>query len=393
MAVTVFMQMKHLPHWQKFSKKQVALKAFAGYIIYKEVLPFQEKFIMIKCAVIGCGVISGTHISGFQKLDGVEVVKVCDLIRKRAKEKAEKFNIPEYCTDYREILQDDRIDAVSICTDHASHAQIFIDAVNAGKHVICEKVPGRTPEDLEAMVSAAESRKDLVITGIFQHRFAPGNIALKKLVEEGKFGKLLFVNLNFNCLRTREYYEKDPWRGTIAGEGGGVLINQAIHFLDQLRFLFGNVKQLVSRCANLGHHGIIETEDTANFIAEFENGLMINVSATNASSARWRSSLCISGDKVLAEFIDEKLAGLQCSDEALEKDIRAALEEKSDEKVIGKSYYGVGHTAQLADFTDAIREKRPAKVAFADAANSAAFVQCVYKSNASGTWEKVKNFS
>ena len=348
---------------------------------------------MIKCAVIGCGVISGTHISGFQKLDDVEVVKVCDLLVERAREKAEKFNIAEYCTDYREILRDDRIDAVSICTDHASHAQIFIDAVNAGKHVICEKVSGRTPEDLEAMVTAASARKDLVVTGIFQHRFAPGNIALKKLIEKGAFGKLLFVNLNFNCLRTREYYEKDSWRGTVAGEGGGVLINQAIHFLDQLRFLFGDVKKVVSRCANLGHQGIIETEDTANFIAEFDNGLMINVTATNASCARWRSNLSISGDKVLAEFTDEKLLNLICSDEALEAEIRNALDEKCEEKVIGKSYYGVGHTAQLADFTDAIREKRPAKVSFADAANSAAFVHGIYESNSAGTWVDVRNFS
>ncbi|MEI3000861.1 MAG: Gfo/Idh/MocA family oxidoreductase [Victivallis sp.] len=99
-----------------------------------------------------------------------------------------------------------------------------------------------------ATVAGAHRRRHL------QHRYEPADRRLKTIAD-GKFGRVLAVNLVFSCLRTNEYYEKDAWRGTVSGEGGGILINQAIHHLDQLRYLFGNVKRLAGRTANLTHPG------------------------------------------------------------------------------------------------------------------------------------------
>lgn len=349
---------------------------------------------MIKCGIIGCGVISGTHTAGYQAIPGVKVTHLCDLLPERTAKLAATLPEEVKCfTDYREMLADTGLDCVSICTDHASHAEILCEAIKAGKHVICEKVLGRTPEDLEAMIKTAGDHPEIVATGIFQHRFNAKNIALKELIRQEKFGKLLTVNLNFACLRTNQYYQNDSWRGTIAGEGGGVMINQAIHFLDQLRFLFGNVKQLAATSANLTHQGIIEVEDTAAFVAEFASGLFVTVNATNSAAAKWRSALTICGTEAQVEIIDEKLAYLDGNDAGNLAEIRKILEEENrDNTIHGKNYYGTGHTAQLADFIAAIREKRTPGVTLKEAANSAALVHAVYASAANRQWCDVKNF-
>lgn len=346
---------------------------------------------MIKCGIIGCGVISGTHAAGYDAVPGAKVTHLCDLIPERAEKLTEKCPGAKCFTDYKEMLADKELDCVSICTDHASHAQIVCDAINAGKHVICEKVLGRTTEDLDQMIAAAIAHPEVIATGIFQHRFNDKNIALKELIRQNKFGKLLTVNLNFACLRTNQYYQNDSWRGTIAGEGGGVLINQAIHFLDQLRFLFGDVRKVVATSANLTHQGIIEVEDTVSFVAEFTSGLFVTVNATNSAAAKWRSALTICGTEVQVEIIDEKLSYLDGNCEKNLAEIRAIMEEENkDNTVHGKTYYGTGHTAQLADFIEAISEKRSPGVSLADAANSASLVHAVYASAASGEWCDVK---
>ena len=347
----------------------------------------------MKCAIIGCGVIAPTHAAGYRQIPQAELAACCDLIHERAAKLAQEFAVAKTYTDYRELLADPEIRAVSICTDHASHAQIFCDAIAAGKSVICEKVPGRTPEDLERMVRAAAAHPELAAAGIFQHRFAPGNLALRELVRQGKFGQLLLVNLNFCCLRTNEYYRHDPWRGTVAGEGGGVLINQAIHFLDQLRFLFGEVKQVAARCANLTHQGVIETEDTAALVAEFADGLFVTANATNSASEHWRNTLIITGSAAQAEFINEKLSYLSGNDPENVAAIRETLEAADHQgEVVGKSYYGTGHTAQLADFLEAAAGKHAPTVSIAEAANSAALVHAVYAAARQGGWQPVTDY-
>lgn len=349
---------------------------------------------MMKFAIIGCGIISRTHAAGIRQIPGVELAICCDIIPERMQLLAQEYNIPAMTADYREILANPEISAVSICTDHASHAEIFCDALNAGKHVICEKVPGRTPEDLKKMSAAVKAHPELTASGIFQHRFVPGNIAMRELIRQKKFGKLLTVNLNFCCLRTREYYQRDAWRGTFSGEGGGVLINQAIHFLDQLRFYFGEVKSVTAKTANLTHQGIIETEDTAAFVAEFADGLFVTANATNSASVKWRSAMTVCGSEMQLEFIDEKLHYINGSDPEKVAEVQNILTGAANgtAEVVGKSYYGSGHTAQLADFVAAINEKRAPRVTFADAANSAALVHAVYAAAASGTWQDVADY-
>ena len=336
---------------------------------------------MVKCGIIGCGVIAPTHIAGIEAIPNAELVALCDIVPEQLNKRADKYNIAKRYLDYRDMLADKEIDLVHVCTDHASHCQIVIDALNAGKHVICEKSAGRVDADLEAMANAAKAHPELVSSGIFQHRFVKQNCALKELVESGKFGQMIMVNLSFCCLRTNEYYEKDAWRGTFDGEGGGILINQAIHHLDQLRFTFGDIKYVTAVSGNLAHQGVIEVEDTAMFTMEFANGVLGSVSATNASVSRWRSSLVCSGTDAAVECINEKPIFVDAAGDELKREIETALTPpEQTEQIVGKSYYGSGHTAQIADVVDAIENHRAPKVTLVDAVNTSSLVMAVYES-------------
>ena len=336
---------------------------------------------MVKCGVIGCGVIAPTHIVAVKSIPNASLEALCDINSERLNNRAEEHNVAKRYTDYRDMLADKDIDLVHICTDHASHAQIVIDALNAGKHVICEKSAGRVDADLEAMANAAKAHPELVSSGIFQHRFVKQNCSFRDLVKDGKFGQMLMVNLAFCCQRTNEYYQKDAWRGTFSGEGGGILINQAIHHLDQLRFVFGDIKSVTAISANQAHQGVIEVEDAAMFTVEFESGVMGSVSATNASVTRWRTSLVCTGTEATLEYVNEKAIFIDAVSDERKAEIENALTPPAqEERIVGKSYYGTGHTAQIADVVDAIENKRAPQVSLIEAINSSSLIMAVYES-------------
>ena len=234
------------------------------------------------------------------------------------------------------------------------------------------------------MAEAAAKNPQLVTSGVFQHRFVKQNIALNQLVNENAFGKLLMVTLSFCCLRTDEYYQQDAWRGTLKYEGGGVLINQAIHYIDQLRFTFGDVKTVSAVCRNQNHQNTIEVEDAAMITVEYDNGILGTIAATNASATRWRADVVITGTDATLTLVSEKPAFADSKDEALKARILQAVEPEVKPQIVGKSYYGTGHTRQIADVCDAIENHRRPEVTLIDAINTASLVMAVYESARKG---------
>ena len=339
---------------------------------------------MVRCGIIGCGVIAPTHAAGIECVGNAVLAAVCDIDPQRLKSFGDQYNVTKRYTDYHDMLADPEIDLVHVCTDHASHAPIVIDAIAAGKHVLCEKPAGHDDADLAAMAEAAAKHPELVTSGVFQHRFVKQNIALKELVEDNAFGKMLMVTLSFCCLRTDDYYTQDAWRGTLKYEGGGVLINQAIHYIDQLRFTFGDVKQVSAICRNQNHQGIIEVEDAAMVTVEFANGILGTIAATNASATKWRSDMVITGTDATLTLVTEKPAFVGSSDEAFKNRIEAAVAPEVKPQIVGKSYYGTGHTRQIADVCDAIENRRQPEVSLIDAINTASLVMAIYESERKG---------
>lgn len=344
---------------------------------------------VVTVGIIGCGVIAPTHAESLKGLPDVSIKWCCDLIPEKARKLSEQFQIARTTTDYREVLADPEVDLVTIGTDHASHSEIAVAAMRAGKHVVCEKALSSSHAKVDAMTAEHLFHPQLCFSGIFQHRFEPTNLYLKKLIAQGKFGAIQTVAMNVSCLRTAEYYRADPWRGTKAFEGGGVLINQAIHHIDLMRYFFGEVEAVSATTANRTHEGVIEVEDAAAIALKFRSGTLATITATSSSAAvLWRNLFVITGTDGYLEYIDMQPGFMKFRDEAAEAEVRQGFADcKLDPALqVSKNYYGGGHPAQMVDIVAAIREHRAPYVTGEDAAGSARLVLSCYDANKFGGW-------
>lgn len=336
----------------------------------------------IKCGIIGCGVVAPSHIQAYQACDEVEVTWACDLIKEKAENVAQKYQIPHVTTAYQDVLNND-VDCISVCTDHASHAIISVDALKAGVHVLCEKALAGTHDDLDIMCDTHAAYQDTMFAGVFQHRFDFPVRYMKKLVDDGAFGHILTASVHHRCLRTNEYYTADAWRGTWAKEGGAVLINQAIHFIDALVWIMGGVEKVYGRYANMTHNGVIETEDTAVACLEFTKGAMGTIEATSSSHIEWEYTLCIHGDAGSLEMRNDTPLKVAFSDtritEAVQSDLTQAPGRERHPSV--KTYYGTGHQPQIKDFIDAQREGRLPFVTAESARHTVDVVLAIYEAH------------
>lgn len=234
----------------------------------------------LKWGIVGVAGIGTSHAKALQGMEGVELFAACDIVPEVLDKFCEQFNIPYRFTDYNEFLRSD-VEVVSICTPHFSHAEQAIAALEAGKHVLCEKPLAISVSEADLMVAAA--RKAKVKAGVvFQHRLDPPVRAVKEVLPE--LGELVRGFYEVHHFRTMTYYRQGKWRGTWWGEGGGVLINQAIHDLDVLVFLLGLPKQITARLGKWGHKEI-EVEDMATAVCEWDNGAQFVIHVSSVASS------------------------------------------------------------------------------------------------------------
>ncbi|MGI5869660.1 MAG: Gfo/Idh/MocA family protein [Kiritimatiellia bacterium] len=334
----------------------------------------------LRVAVIGCGVIGPLHLECFKQLDFVEIAWTCDLIPERAKNAAEKFGAGKWAVSAEEVFADPTVQAVSICTDHASHADLAIAALEAGKDVLCEKALAQNRQNLDRMLEAAERHPERVFGGVFQHRFDPINRELRAMLSEGVFGTLLTAGMQLRCFRSNAYYKADAWRGTWKREGGSVLINQAIHYIDQLLWLTGGAKSVIAMIDNFTHRDVIETEDTAAAVLRLSCGALGTIEATASSHIEWESNLSFHGDQGAIDIRNDKPFKIDFRDKTIEASVKARLDEAIAPKpaAVGKAYYGTGHQAQITDFAESVRDRRPPFVTVASAADTLSTVFDIY---------------
>lgn len=231
---------------------------------------------MIRVAIIGAG-IGAEHLAGYRAApDRFEVAKICDLDTERATALKGNDAALEIVSDIAGVLIDDKIDLVDICLPPHLHAEVAIAALDAGKHVICEKPLARSLAEVEA-IAASEARSPGVLFPVFQYRFGPAFAALDEMVREGLAGPPVVASLETHWNRGADYYAV-PWRGTWAGEAGGAVLGHAIHAHDLLCRYFGpvaEVQALVATSVNA-----IETEDCAAIALAFANGALATSSVT-----------------------------------------------------------------------------------------------------------------
>jgi UDP-N-acetyl-2-amino-2-deoxyglucuronate dehydrogenase len=247
----------------------------------------------LQFAIIGCGRIAQRHAEHINKVG--KLIATCDIIPEKAKSLAEPYKACAY-SDLGEMLSQIKdVEVISVCSPNGLHAEHTIKSLQAGFHVLCEKPMALTVQDCGDMITAAErANKRLFI--VKQNRFNPPVAAVKKVIEEGKLGKIYSVQLNCFWNRNEAYY-KNSWKGTKSLDGG-TLFTQFSHFIDLLYWMIGDIKDASGFGGNLGHQHIIEFEDTGVVSVRFYNGAIGTINYTvNSFGQNMEGSLTIFGEK------------------------------------------------------------------------------------------------
>lgn len=320
-----------------------------------------------RIAIIGCGSICGNHIKSILESENT-LCAVCDILpeqTERIKEKYSLGDLPVY-TDYKEMIDTERPDSVHICTPHYLHAEMICYALSKDVNVLSEKPLFISLEQMEDIKKAVKATKAQL--GVcHQNRYEENMLTLKRLTADGVKGGGGFVLWNRNA----DYYNSASWRGTVAMEGGGVMINQALHTLDILQWICGMPKYVTAHtfCDTL--KGVIEVEDTATARFELEDGTALTFFATNGAGCDLTPRLefkLMNGETVVAS---NKLV-------TLNKEVVSGKEKESYE---GKAVWGTGHAKLISDFYSAIREGRHFDIDFEEGSKVVRLILAMYRSN------------
>lgn len=325
-------------------------------------------------AIIGCGAIHKVHIDAIRKNPNAQLIAVVDIDRDKAAAKAEEYDCRFY-TDYHEMLKDNAIDVVHICTPHYLHASMAINAMKSGKHVLVEKPMAIKPSDAEEMISVSrQTGKKLGVC--FQNRYNVSSLRVKKLLSSGKAGRIKGARAFVTWNRDENYYKNGSWRGTWEQEGGGVLINQAIHTLDLLQWFLGDIEEMKGNADTRLLEGIIEVEDTAETTIRFKNGAVGLFYATN--------NYC-TDSPIQIEVICEK-ALINISDELTVTYSNGEKEHigKSDKIPSIKSYWGCGHTALVNHFYECLEKGEEPFINGIQGITAIKMIEAIYKSSKTG---------
>ncbi len=313
----------------------------------------------MRVAVIGAGVIGKTHIKVLSQT-GEELVAVCDV----DKEKLSAYPDVARYENYLTMLDEVRPDAVHICTPHYLHAEMVINALRRNIHVLCEKPLCIKEEDVDRILEA-EKNSAAQLGVCFQHRFDLSTIWVKRYLQ-GK--EIVGAHGMLSWHRDKTYYDQAKWRGTRAFEGGGVLVNQAIHTLDLLQYLVGMPQDLVAWCANVSLQNVIEVEDTATLVCHGKTDF--SLSATNAAAADFPAEVTV---KTKDDVLRLRYDGVFVNDTYYDR--------KNMDTAFGKAVYGNGHAALIRDFYDCVGTGRKFSIDGAEGAKAVRLVLAAYRSN------------
>ena len=258
----------------------------------------------VKLAVIGVGNMGSFHLQNIATQPKTQLTAVCDIIPERAKAMADKYGVRAY-TDADSLLADHICEAVLIATPHYAHTTIGAAALQQGYHVLVEKPISVHKADCERLI-ASHTDKDLVFAAMFQMRTDPHYQKIRQLVHSGELGKLTRINwIITDWFRPESYYASGGWRATWVGEGGGVLLNQCPHNLDQMQWIFGMPQRINSFCGFGWWHNI-EVEDQVTAYLEYPDQCT-GVFITSTGEAPGSNRLEIAGDRGKLVFEKGKL--------------------------------------------------------------------------------------
>ena len=248
-------------------------------------------------ALVGLGKVAAAHAEALASLPESHFVGVFDSDPHRTSAFAERYEVRAY-QSLTELLNDPLVDAVSLCTPHPAHAATAIECLASNRHVLVEKPMATTLAECDAMIAAADDR-GVRLGMVSQRRFYPSVRRVREALDAGRIGRPILGTLELLGWRGSEYYAMDAWRGTWAGEGGGLLVNQATHLLDLFQWFMGPLSEVDAYVANLSHPAI-EVDDSAVAIARFANGALGSIVASNSQYPGLFGRIHIHGDSGLS---------------------------------------------------------------------------------------------
>lgn len=322
-----------------------------------------------RVALVGCGTICQNHLNALKENAATEIVALCDIRPERAEKARERF-APDAAvyTDFYSMIDREMPDSVHICTPHYLHCPMACYALGKNIHVFLEKPMAINEEEIQAILDA-EQNSQAHITVCFQNRFNPSTVLAKQIADEdggaiGAYGAIFWD-------RDEKYYTESGWRGKYATEGGGVMINQAIHTIDLLCFFLGKPKKVCATTANHHLKGVIEVEDTCEGVITFEGDRQANFYTTTAfrGSGSTEVFLLTKNHKILIRspyvYVDGEIAS------------------RGDPtpNYIGKECYGNGHLYLINRFYEALSKGTPMPVTAESARHAIDILLAAYRSH------------
>ena len=342
----------------------------------------------MRFALVGAGTIGRVHAAALAGLaDVAELVAVVDTDPAKAQELAGRHGAPTATTDLAAVLRRDDVDAVAICTPSGLHADGAVAALEAGKHVVVEK-PLDTTLAAADRVIAAERRAGRTVAVISQHRFDPSTERVVRAVRDGHLGAITSAIASHAWWRGQSYYDSGEWRGTLALDGGGAVLNQTVHTIDLLVAVAGTPVEVFAYTACLAHERI-EVEDTAVAVVKFASGALGMIHGTTAAYPGLDASLRVYGTKGSAVISDDELVFLHTNPgdapEIAMSELTGLNQVTPDDRTDpGDQPLGRAHRRQLADFVEAATTGRAPRVGTTQARTALAVVLAMYESAASG---------
>ena len=231
----------------------------------------------LRVGLVGVGAAAQiNHIPALKKIEGLELTALCDRDQEKVARVAQKFQVPRSCSRFEELLGEDDVDVVDICTPNYLHAPMAVAALEAGKHVICERPLARSADEAAAMIKAAKKQERLLLCSV-QHRFRSDAQLLRKFVEKGELGEIFFAKAGW--LRQRTQWDSDEWRRQKRESGGGVVLDLGFQMLDQALWILGSPK-VESVTASLHRARKGEVEDNAIAFFRLASGATLTLEVT-----------------------------------------------------------------------------------------------------------------
>ena len=349
----------------------------------------------MKYALIGCGRIATNHIKAAVN-NKLEIVAVCDVIPEQMEVLLGKHNLQNDASikryvDYKEMINTEMPELVSIATESGIHAEIALYCIEKGVHVIIEKPMAMSIDDANKIIALAEE-KNVKVSACHQNRFNIAIQEMRRALEAGRFGRLSHGAIHVRWNRNQDYYTQASWRGTWA-QDGGALMNQCIHGIDLLRWTFGGEIEEVYGQTRQQFHDYLEAEDVGMAVVKFKNGAIATIEGTtNVYPQNLEETLYIFGENGTVKIGGKSTNNIDVwsfADETAEDEKNKGLEEATS------NVYGNGHTSLFADVMDAIKNNRKPYVDAYAGRDALELVLAIYKSQKEGKAVKLplENFA